>query len=279
VKVVRTIAVLRRLRRAAAAPVVFVPTMGALHAGHAALIDRARRLAGTRGLVVVSIFVNPTQFGPGEDLSRYPRPFAADRQLCAEHGVDLLFHPAASEIYRADFSTFVEEQNVSASLCGASRPGHFRGVCTVVLKLFNIVVPDIAVFGQKDYQQCAVIRRMARDLDLPVHIVAVPTVRERDGLALSSRNAYLTPDERAQAPVIRRALLAAQQTARSGESSAVRLQRIVAGEIQKMPAARIDYIEVVDAESIQSVEKTTARCVIAAAIFFGTTRLIDNIEI
>ncbi len=253
--------------------------MGALHAGHAALIDRARRLAGTRGLVVVSIFVNPTQFGPGEDLSRYPRPFAADRQLCAEHGVDLLFHPAASEIYRADFSTFVEEQNVSASLCGASRPGHFRGVCTVVLKLFNIVVPDIAVFGQKDYQQCAVIRRMARDLDLPVHIVAVPTVRERDGLALSSRNAYLTPDERAQAPVIRRALLAAQQTARSGESSAVRLQRIVAGEIQKMPAARIDYIEVVDAESIQSVEKTTARCVIAAAIFFGTTRLIDNIEI
>ncbi len=278
-KVVRTISAVRRVRRLALAPVVLVPTMGALHAGHAALIDRARRLAGARGLVVVSIFVNPTQFGPKEDLSRYPRPFTADRQLCAAYGADVVFHPSAAEIYPDHFSTFVEETDVSASLCGASRPGHFRGVCTVVLKLLTIVQPDIAVFGQKDYQQCAVIRRMVRDLDLPVRIVAVGTVRERDGLALSSRNAYLSGEERAQAPIIRQALLAAQQACRSGEKSAARLRQVVARKIAQTSLARIDYIAVVDAESLQPVREIRRRSLIATAVFFWKTRLIDNILI
>ncbi len=251
--------------------------MGALHAGHTALIDQARRVAGRDGMVVVSIFVNPTQFGPTEDLSRYPRPFAADRKLCAAHGADLIFHPSAAEIYPPVFSTFVEERDVSAALCGASRPGHFRGVCTVVLKLFHIIEPEIAVFGQKDFQQCAVIRRMVRDLDLPVRFIAIPTVREKDGLALSSRNAYLTCEQKAQAPVIRRALQTARKAWRSGEKDAVRLRRIVAQEIARAPMAKVDYIEVVDAETIQPVTRTASRSLIAAAVFFGTTRLIDNI--
>lgn len=276
-KVVRTIAGIRRLRRGARGRVVLVPTMGALHAGHTALIDRARRLAGKKGLVVVSIFVNPTQFGPKEDLSRYPRPFATDRRLCAEHGADVIFHPAAPEIYPEGFSTFVEEQSVSAPLCGASRPGHFRGVCTVVLKLFNIVEPDIAVFGQKDFQQCAVIRRMVRDLGLPVRIVDLATVREPDGLALSSRNTYLTPEERIQAPVIRRALLAARAGWKRGEKRAARLRQMVLREIGHATLARVDYVEVVDAESLRAVTQTEDRSLIAAAVFFGSTRLIDNI--
>ena len=277
VKVARTIAAVRRLRRAAHAPVVLVPTMGALHAGHAALIDRARKLAGVNGLVVVSIFVNPTQFGPTEDLSRYPRPFTADRRLCLAHGADLVFHPDAAEIYPEHFSTFVAETDVSATLCGASRPGHFRGVCTVVLKLLTILQPDLAVFGQKDFQQCAVIRRMVRDLNLPVRIVAVATVRERDGLALSSRNTYLTPEERAHAPVIREALLEAQKARRAGEKDAARLRQIVARKIGRIPLARVDYIAVVDADSIQPVRETLRRSAIAVAVFFGKTRLIDNI--
>lgn len=251
--------------------------MGALHAGHTALIDRARRLAGRDGLVVVSIFVNPTQFGPKEDLSRYPRPFAEDRRLCAGHGADVVFHPSAQEIYPDDFSTFVEEQSVSASLCGASRPGHFRGVCTVVLKLFTIIAPDIAVFGQKDFQQCAVIRRMVRDLNLTVRIVALPTVRESDGLALSSRNAYLSPEERAQAPLIRQGLLRAREAVHSGEKRVARLRQIVAREIARAPLAKVDYIEVVDAKSLNDLQKTGSRALIAAAVFFGRTRLIDNI--
>jgi pantoate--beta-alanine ligase len=277
VKVVSTIAAVRRLRRAVRSPVVLVPTMGALHAGHTALMDRARKLAGKKGLVVVSIFVNPTQFGPKEDLSRYPRPFAADRRICAAHGVDVIFHPSAAEMYPEGFSTFVEEGTVSASLCGASRPGHFRGVCTVVLKLLTIVAPDIAVFGQKDYLQCAVIRRMVRDLDLPVRIASVPTVRETDGLALSSRNSYLTTEERKQAPAIRQGLIAARKAWRAGEKNASRLRQIVAREVGKSPLARVDYIEVVDADSISPVARTEMRALIAVAAFFGKTRLIDNI--
>jgi pantoate--beta-alanine ligase len=278
-KVARTIAAIRRSCRAARGPVVLVPTMGALHAGHAALMDRARQLAGREGLVVVSIFVNPKQFGPAEDLSRYPRPFAADRRLCAAHRADLIFHPAVEEMYAADHSTCVEEQEVSEPLCGASRPGHFRGVCTVVLKLFTIVEPDLAVFGLKDYQQCAVIRRMVRDLNLPVRIVPVPTVREPDGLALSSRNVYLSPDERAQAPGLRAALLAAAVAWRKGENSAARLRKLVVREIGKLPLARIDYVELVDGDSLRAVRRVEAGVVIAVAVFFGRTRLIDNLLI
>ena len=276
-KVLSTIAAIRRFSAAARGPVVLVPTMGALHAGHAALIDRARMLAGPTGHVVVSIFVNPTQFGPKEDLSRYPRPLAADRRLCTAHGADVIFHPGVGEIYPADFSTYVQEQDVSALLCGASRPGHFRGVCTVVLKLFAIVNPQIAVFGLKDYQQCAVIRRMVRDLNLRVRIDGVDTVRESDGLALSSRNVFLNAAEREQAPMIRKALLGARNRRRSGEESATRLRQFVTREIGKAPLARIDYVEVVDADSLKPVRKATQRTLIAAAVFFGKTRLIDNI--
>ena len=266
-----------RFCRGAKGPVVLVPTMGALHRGHAALIDRARTLAGLAGTVVVSIFVNPTQFGPKEDLARYPRPFAADRKLCEEHGADLIFHPTANEIYPEGFSTYVEESDVSAPLCGASRPGHFRGVCTVVLKLFQITQPAMAVFGLKDYQQCAVIRRMVRDLNLPVKIVPAATVREPDGLALSSRNQYLSPEERAQAPVLRRALLRAEEAFRGGETSAAKLRQLVKRTIETAPLARIDYVEIADADSLRPVKQTSRDTVIALAVFFGRTRLIDNL--
>lgn len=253
--------------------------MGALHRGHAALLERARSLAGPRGTVVASIFVNPTQFGPKEDFSRYPRPFAADSRRCAAYGVDVLFHPTGSLMYPEGFSTFVEESVVSSRLCGASRPGHFRGVATVVLKLFQIVQPQFAVFGLKDYQQCAVIGRMVRDLNLPVRIVTVDTVREPDGLALSSRNQYLTPEERRQAPALRAALLAARDAWRGGESSSARLRRLIVRQIRKASLARIDYVEIADAHTLQSVRQAGDHAVIALAVFFGKTRLIDNIRL
>jgi pantoate--beta-alanine ligase len=251
--------------------------MGALHAGHAALIQRARRLAGARGIVVVSVFVNPTQFGPKEDLSRYPRPFSADKRVCESLGADAIFHPDADEMYPAGFSTMVDESTVSAGLCGASRPGHFRGVCTVVLKLFHIVQPDTAVFGLKDYQQGRVIARMVRDLNVPVRLVFVPTVRESDGLALSSRNIFLTASERVEAATLRRALVAARDGFRAGERSAARLRRVVKQTISRM--ARVDYIEVVDGASLQPVRAVESGDTIALAAFFGRTRLIDNIQL
>ena len=251
--------------------------MGALHAGHAALIRRARTLAGKDGSVVVSIFVNPTQFGPKEDLSRYPRPFADDKKLCASLGVDAIFHPRADEMYRGDFSTWVNEDRVSGGLCGASRLGHFRGVTTVVLKLFTIVQPHTAVFGLKDFQQCAVIARMVRDLDLPVRLVFAPTVRERDGLALSSRNAFLSPEERAGAPSLRRGLLAARAAFLKGERSAAKLVRIVRSEISRR--ARVDYIEAVDSATLHPAREMKSGDTIALAAFFGRTRLIDNIQL
>ncbi len=254
-------------------PLVLAPTMGALHAGHVSLMHRARKLAGKAGTVAVSIYVNPAQFGPREDFSRYPRTFASDCRLCREAGVDIIFHP--DEMYPPGYSTYVNEERVSQVLCGKSRPGHFRGVCTVVLKLFNIVRPDIAVFGEKDYQQVAVIRQMVRDLDVPVRIVASPTVREADGLALSSRNAYLTAAERAQAPVIRRALLAARdhRSARPAD-----LARLVAREIATAPLAKIDYIDVLDSATLETPGAGTRELVIACAVHFGKTRLIDNIR-
>ena len=251
--------------------------MGALHAGHAALIRRARAVVGARGTVIVSIFVNPAQFGPKEDLSRYPRPFAADKKLCASLGVDAIFHPKAGELYPGDYSVWVEESAVSLGLCGASRPGHFRGVCTVVLKLFNIVQPHSAVFGLKDFQQCRVISRMVRDLDVPVRLVFAPTVRERDGLALSSRNAFLSPEERADAASLRRALLTARDAFRSGGRDAGKLEAITRGAIS--PTARVDYIAVVSSGSLAPVQTVKKGDTIALAAFFGRTRLIDNIQL
>ena len=251
--------------------------MGALHRGHAALIEKARALAGREGLVVVSIFVNPTQFGPKEDFAQYPRPFAADRKLCAAHGADVIFHPTVEAMYPAGGSAFVDEAEVSARLCGASRPGHFRGVCTVVLKLFQITQPDMAVFGLKDFQQCAVIRRMVRDLNVPVRIVPVETVREPDGLALSSRNRYLSPDERAQATVLRDALVAAGAAFFHGERSAANLRRLLVRTIATAPLARLDYAEIADAGTLHPVREVRRGTVFALAVFFGKTRLIDNL--
>jgi pantoate--beta-alanine ligase len=276
-KTIRALSATTRLCRAARGPVVLVPTMGALHAGHAVLIDRARKLAGREGLVVVSIFVNPTQFGPKEDFSRYPRTLRADQKLCAAHGADVIFFPTAEAMYPEGYSAYVDETEVSQYLCGASRPGHFRGVCTVVLKLFQIVQPESAVFGLKDFQQCAVIRRMVRDLNVPVRIVPVETVREADGLALSSRNRYLTEEERAQAPVLRRALLAAAAAFRAGETSAARLRQKIVKQIQSAPLARIDYVEIADAETLRPIREVRRGTVFAVAVFFGKTRLIDNV--
>ena len=251
--------------------------MGALHEGHTALIRRARKLAGKGGSVVVSIFVNPAQFGPREDFSKYPRPFARDAKLCRENGADVLFAPDARRMYAGGHSTAVDEKLLSKNLCGAARLGHFSGVCTVVAKLFHITNPHIAVFGKKDFQQFAIIQRMVRDLDFPVRVVAVETVREADGLALSSRNRYLSSDERSQARVIRRALLAAKKSPRSASPSA--LQRLVTSLIAAAPLARIDYVACVDVETLQPAANRSRKLLIAAAVFFGRTRLIDNIVV
>ncbi|MBA3832956.1 MAG: pantoate--beta-alanine ligase [Chthoniobacterales bacterium] len=253
---------------------VLVPTMGALHAGHVSLVRLARENAGAGGEVAVSIFVNPLQFEPGSDFSRYPRPETADEEVCRAEGVDLIFRPAPNEMYFDDRSTFVEETALSEQLCGRSRPGHFRGVCTVVTKLFHLLAPDAAVFGEKDFQQLAIVRRMVRDLDFPIDILAGPTVREADGLALSSRNQYLSAPERAQAPVIRTALL---EAAASHEKSAEKVLVSVRKKIESASLAQIDYAEIVGADDLQPRLTIGPRSLLAVAVFFGRTRLIDNI--
>jgi len=274
-KIVRTPRSMLAWARQAARPLVLVPTMGALHRGHGELIKKARQLAGPRGSVAVSIFVNPTQFGPREDLSRYPRPFTQDKKLCVSLGVDAIFHPEPKDMYAGDHTVYVVEDSLGSVLCGKSRPGHFRGVCTVVSKLFNIVQPDAAVFGRKDYQQMAIIQRMVRDLNFPVKIVPAEIVREADGLALSSRNAYLSPEERAGAVVLRAALLAAKAVA--AKKKPAQLRDLVANQISTNPLARIDYVEVVDAITLQPALPGTRKKLVAVAVFFGKTRLIDNI--
>jgi pantoate--beta-alanine ligase len=273
-KVIATVPDLRAHPREAGRRRVLVPTMGALHAGHISLIRLARDWAGEKGEVAVSIFVNPLQFEPGADFSRYPRPQVADEEVCRREGVDLIFRPAPNEMYLDDRSTLVEETTLSEGLCGASRPGHFRGVCTVVTKLFHLLVPDAAVFGEKDFQQLAIMRRMVRDLDFPVEIIAGPTVRETDGLALSSRNQYLSAEERAQAPIIRQALLEAAQ---SEEKSTRKLLTAVREKIESASLARIDYAELVGADDLQPRLTIGPRSLLAVAVFFGKTRLIDNV--
>jgi len=274
VKIAPTIAAARAFVRRPGRPVVLVPTMGALHHGHAALIRRARTLAGRNGRVVVSIFVNPTQFGPKEDFSAYPRPLRADAALCRQAGADLIFRPDAAEMYAPDASVFIDETCLSGDLCGASRPGHFRGVCTVVAKLFLITQPDIAVFGEKDWQQLAIIRRMVRDLDFPVKIIGHPTVREADGLATSSRNAYLTPEERAAAPGFYAALRAAAE-----KSTPAAVVRAAERDIARIPGARLDYVRLVDSSTLEPVRRLDRNTTLAAAIFLGRARLIDNVQI
>jgi pantoate--beta-alanine ligase len=262
-------------QRAAGRRVGLVPTMGFLHEGHLSLMRRARELAG---YVVVSIFVNPTQFGPHEDLARYPRDMDGDLAKCRDVGVDLVFAPEAAQIYPAGYQTFVEVEHLSQGLCGARRPGHFRGVATVVTKLFNIVGPCVAVFGEKDFQQLQVIRRMALDLNQPVEVVGAPIVREPDGLAMSSRNAYLGPDERRQATCLSRALQAvAVRSERSGGLAAAEAVALARGIVEAEPAARVDYVEVRDVESLEETDRVgDGRAVVALAVFFGKTRLIDN---
>lgn len=253
---------------------VFVPTMGALHHGHAALIRSARQLAGRRGTVVVSIFVNPTQFGPKEDFSSYPRPWRKDLAICRESGADAVFAPSPGEMYCEDRSVTVEESILSETLCGRSRPGHFRGVCTVVAKLFLIVQPTHAVLGEKDWQQLAILRRMVRDLNFPVTVIGHPTVREPDGLATSSRNAYLLPGERAVAPRIQAALLAA-----ACKKSPAAIESAAAKMITRIPGARLDYVQAVDAATLQPLKNRKAAGRLAAAVFLGKARLIDNIPL
>lgn len=255
-------------------PRVLVPTMGALHRAHGELVRVARDQAGKNGEVVVSIFVNPLQFEPGSDYERYPRPEQEDEEFCRKLDVDLLFRPKTTEIYADNRSVFVEENSLSSMLESKSRPGHFRGVCTVVAKLFNILQPDAAVFGEKDFQQLAIIRRMVRDLNYKIDIVAVPTVREADGLACSSRNVYLNAEERKQAAVLRKALLAAKG---SGKKSAKEIVDLAQWIISEAPLARIDYVELVDAATLQPIESVKSSSLLALAVFFGKTRLIDNI--
>jgi len=269
-----TLAETAAYRASAPALVVLVPTMGALHAGHAALIDAARTRAGKSGTVVVSIFVNPTQFGPHEDLAKYPRTLEADLALCAEHGADAVFTPSVDEIYPPGDSTFVEETILSRGLCGASRPGHFRGVCTVVAKLFQIIRPAAAIFGEKDYQQLAVIRRMTRDLFFGIEIIGHPTVREDDGLALSSRNRYLRPDERKRARHFPAALTTATREQTPAEIVAAATVLIVR-DCEAAP----EYVAVVDAETLEPLEVLDRPAVLAAAVKIGETRLIDNVRL
>jgi pantoate--beta-alanine ligase len=250
-----------------------VPTMGYLHEGHLSLIRIARQHAD---VVVVSIFVNPTQFGPNEDLAKYPRDFERDERLCREAGTDIVFYPSAADMYPPDHSVFVVEEKLSRGLCGASRPGHFRGVCTVVAKLFNLVLPDAAVFGEKDGQQLRVIERMVRDLDFPVRIVRGPTVREADGLAMSSRNVYLSPEERRQALCLRKALDRAEAMCRDGERDAEKVRKVLCEIIAEAPLARMDYVEIVDDATLEPVQALDRPCLVALAVFVGKTRLIDN---
>jgi pantoate--beta-alanine ligase len=250
----------------------FVPTMGYLHEGHLSLVKKARE---DNDFVVVSIFVNPTQFGPNEDFNSYPRDLKRDLDLLEKLNVDYVFVPDVNDMYPKDFSTFVEETKLSKFLCGRSRPGHFRGVCTVVTKLFNIVKPTRAYFGQKDAQQFRILRRMVRDLNLDVEMIEMPIVREKDGLAMSSRNTYLTPEERKEATRLYKSLLKAKEMIESG----IKDTEIIKSEMKKIldhPLLKIDYIEIVDEETLEPVKKVENKVIIALAVYLGKARLIDN---
>ena len=280
-KSIRTIRAIRRetvAARSSGHPVVLVPTMGNLHAGHLSLIRRARKLAGAKGTVVVTLFVNRIQFGPTEDFASYPRNLKRDTALCLEAGADILFAPSDAAMHPGPHSTFIVESRLAKRMEGASRPTHFRGVTTVVAKLFNLVQPDAAVFGAKDWQQAAVIRQMTTDLNFPIRIVVAPTVRERDGLALSSRNAYLSPAEREQATVlydvIRAARLAVKDAATPLPTGTLRrkLSRLVA----KQRLAKLDYIEFFDPKTLEPAKRVERGTHMALAVFLGETRLIDN---
>ena len=275
-KIIESIDEMQRLAaaaRSAGTDIALVPTMGYLHEGHASLMREGRRRGG---MLVASIFVNPAQFGAGEDFATYPRDMERDAKIAGECGVDLIFAPGAAAMYPAGYQTFVEVENLSLPLCGASRPGHFRGVTTVVGKLFNIVQPHAAIFGRKDYQQLAVIRRMVADLNIPVEIIGMPIVREPDGLAMSSRNAYLSPAERKSATCLNRSLEAAKALYRSGERNPAILRERIIAVIDAEAAAVIEYVELRDGDSLEEIAKADDRTLLALAVRIGKTRLIDN---
>jgi len=274
--VLTTIEAMRSASRAAKTAgkrVGFVPTMGALHEGHLSLVRSAKAQCD---VVAASIFVNPTQFGPNEDFSKYPRAFERDRELFAKEGVELLFAPAVEEMYPAGAVTYVTVEGMSERLCGKSRPGHFRGVTTVVCKLFNIVEPDIAFFGQKDAAQVAIIRRMVRDLDIPVEIAVCPIVREADGLAMSSRNTYLDLQQRKAALVLYRSLQKVKREFESGESNAAKLAEQGRKLFALEPSVRLDYLEIVEPDNLEALDNIESSALVAVAAFLGATRLIDN---
>ena len=284
-KIVTTAAGMQRLARGwqgRGVQVGFVPTMGYLHAGHISLVDRARRLVGRAGVVVVSIYVNPTQFAPHEDLAKYPRDFKRDRALCHAAGVDVIFAPPDPEMYpgraTGDYSTYVVEETLGQGMEGAARPTHFRGVTTVVAKLFNLVLPTVAVFGAKDWQQAAVVQRMVRDLNFPLRLVVAPTHREPDGLAMSSRNKYLSAEERPQATILWRVMQCAKAAVREagGAVPAAALKQELAALIATQPAARLDDVEFFDPETLRPVAEVRRGAQLALAVFVGRTRLIDN---
>lgn len=281
-QIVRSVAGMRRLVeswRRSGVQVAFVPTMGFLHEGHMSLVQHARKSVGRRAKVVVSIYVNPTQFAPNEDFARYPRDLKRDAQLCRRHGVDAIFAPSDQEMYpngEMPFSTYVVEESLSRTMEGESRPTHFRGVTTVVAKLFNIVQPAVAVFGEKDYQQAVIIKQMVRDLNFPVKVMVAPTLRERDGLALSSRNQYLSGALRAQATVLWQALKKAREEVRRHPEPAARLKPILKRFIESQPAARLDYAEFFHPKTLAPAHTVTRGMRMALAVFIGKTRLIDN---
>lgn len=275
-KIVETVAEVRaqvREWRQQGLSVGLVPTMGYLHEGHQSLIDRA---VAENDRVVVSVFVNPMQFGVGEDLESYPRDMDRDAAICEKAGAALIFHPEPSEMYPGGFSSFVDMSTLTGGLCGKTRPVHFRGVCTVVSKLFNIVTPDRAYFGQKDAQQLAVIRHMVNDLSYGIEIVGCPIVREEDGLAKSSRNTYLNPEERQAALVLSRSLSKGRELLEAGEKDASKIRQVIVDELEAEPLAKIDYVEVVDWNTLEAVETADKPVLVAIAVYIGKTRLIDN---
>jgi pantoate--beta-alanine ligase len=287
-QIVSSVAAMQRLARKwrrAGTKIGLVPTLGYLHDGHLSLVRKARQRVGPSGMVVLSIYVNPTQFGPTEDLAKYPRDLKRDLKMCRAEGVDVAFVPADGEMYAdllaakslaSGFSTYVVEEKLSPLMEGASRPVHFRGVCTVVAKLFNLVLPDVSVFGQKDFQQAAVVQRMVRDLNFPVEIIVAPTRRERDGLAMSSRNKYLDPDQRAQAPILFHALQAVSAAVRRKSVSAARLKADLREFFKVAPLAKVDYVEFFNPETLEPATRVKPGIQMALAVYLGKTRLIDN---
>lgn len=276
-EIAKTIQSVRKLVKAARSEgkkIGFVPTMGALHVGHISLIEAA---AKHTDFVVVSIFVNPTQFEPGGDFEKYPRPFDYDLEICKKHGVDVVFAPASQQMYPTENLTWVNVEKLTEQLCGRFRPGHFRGVTTVCAKLFNIVLPDITFFGQKDAQQAIVIKRMVADLNMPLEIVVCPTIREPDGLAVSSRNQYLTKQQRKDATLIYKSLQKCQEMVESGVTETQKIMAQMRKTLNQIPSAKIEYVSIVDAETLGSIEQVEGKVLAAVAVKVGSTRLIDNI--